>query len=178
MMDRIVIADYDPHWPGYFESLRSRISAALGSMAAAIEHVGSTAVPGLAAKPIIDLDVLLGSADDLPTAIQRLASLGYEHQGDLGIPGREAFRCASGVAHHLYVCHPGSDEYRRHIAFRDFLRLHPDEARAYALFKRRLALDFADDRDAYTRGKTDFIEGILRRAHATEPFAGRERTMR
>lgn len=80
----VLIEYYDPRWPGCFEALRSRIGSVLGPFTAAIEHIGSTAVPGLAAKPIIDLDVLLTSDVDLATVITKLASLGYEHQGDLG----------------------------------------------------------------------------------------------
>jgi GrpB-like predicted nucleotidyltransferase (UPF0157 family) len=87
----LVIKEYDPQWPVLFEELRVKLSELLGNMVSAIEHVGSTSVPGLAAKPIIDLDVLLASADYFPEAIGRLAALGYEHQGDLGITGREAF---------------------------------------------------------------------------------------
>jgi len=83
--------DYDPSWPQRFETLRAGIAAALGEMVSVIEHAGSTAVPELAAKPIIDIDVVLRPATDLPQVIARLASLGYEHQGNLGIPGREAF---------------------------------------------------------------------------------------
>jgi GrpB-like predicted nucleotidyltransferase (UPF0157 family) len=88
----LVITEYDPQWPVLFEELRVKFSELLGDMASAIEHVGSTSVPGLAAKPIIDLDVLLASAACLPETIRRLATLGYEHQGDLGIAGREAFQ--------------------------------------------------------------------------------------
>jgi GrpB-like predicted nucleotidyltransferase (UPF0157 family) len=86
----VIVVDYDPNWPRIFETLRQRIAEALGDAAAAIEHVGSTAVPGLAAKPIIDTDVLLASETLLPVAIERLASLGYVHQGNLGIQEREA----------------------------------------------------------------------------------------
>src|SRR5690348_11547029 len=136
----IVIEDYDPRWPRRFETIRIRIAAALGPLAAAIEHVGSTAVPGLAAKPIIDIDVLLRSEGDLPLAIERLQTLGYEHQGDLGIAGREAFRApVADVSHHLYLCPPGSRAYLEHLAFRDHLRTHSDDARAYELLKRSLA---------------------------------------
>jgi GrpB-like predicted nucleotidyltransferase (UPF0157 family) len=88
----VVIHDYDPRWPLQFELFRSRIAAVLGNMAAAIEHFGSTAVPGLAAKPIIDMDVLLVPGSKLPEAIAKLAAIGYRHQGDLGIAGREAFQ--------------------------------------------------------------------------------------
>jgi GrpB-like predicted nucleotidyltransferase (UPF0157 family) len=160
----VIIQDYDPGWPKLFESLRARIATALEGMFASIEHVGSTAVPGLAAKPIIDMDVLLVSDSDLPGAIARLASSGYQHQGDLGISGREAFQPPpNDYAHHLYVCLPASLEYGRHIAFRDYLRTHPREAEAYAGRKRQLAAKFADDRDAYTRAKSDFVAEIMRR---------------
>jgi GrpB-like predicted nucleotidyltransferase (UPF0157 family) len=134
-------------------------------MAAAIEHVGSTAIPGLAAKRIIDIDVLLGSGADLPPVIARLASFGYVHRGDLGVTGREAFRAPpNDVPHHLYVCLPGSHEYRRHIAFRDYLRSHPKDADAYAILKREVASKFGSDRDVYTQTKGKFVEEILRRA--------------
>jgi GrpB-like predicted nucleotidyltransferase (UPF0157 family) len=103
----ITIEDYDPLWPEKFETLRSRIAQVLNELATAIEHVGSTAVPGLAAKPIIDVDILLRSATDLPIVCTRLGSLGYEHRGDLGVAGREAFRTPPGqIPHHLYTCTP------------------------------------------------------------------------
>lgn len=161
----VVIVDYDPLWPQQFKELRSRIASLLDAMASAIEHVGSTAVPGLAAKPIIDIDVLLRSAMDLPAVITRLASAGYEHRGDLGIAGREAFRIPpNDISHHLYVCPPCSHEYRRHIAFRDYLRSHPDHADAYASLKREFARKFGNDREAYNQSKSQFVEEILHRA--------------
>jgi GrpB-like predicted nucleotidyltransferase (UPF0157 family) len=160
----ITVEDYDPLWPEKFETLRSRIAQVLHGLATAIEHVGSTAVSGLAAKPIIDIDILLGADADFPLVRERLGSLGYEHRGDLGVAGREAFRTPPGqIAHHLYSCPAGSPEYGRHIAFRDYLRSHPDDASAYAALKRKLAED-AGDREAYTQGKTEFVSQILRRA--------------
>ena len=161
----IVIVDYDPNWPKQFELLRSRIAPALGPVAAAIEHVGSTAIPGLAAKPIIDVDVLLHSAAGLSDAITRLATLGYQHQGDLGVPGREAFRePPNDPLHHLYVCVPERLEYIRHITFRNRLRTHPEDAHAYERLKRTLAGEYRNDREAYNQAKTEFVEAILRRA--------------
>jgi GrpB-like predicted nucleotidyltransferase (UPF0157 family) len=160
----VVIVDYNPLWPEQFEVLRSRLANVLGRIAIAIEHVGSTAVPGLAAKPIIDIDVLLRSTEDLPRAMAALASIGYQHRGDLGIAGREAFRApASDPRHHLYVC-PKKTEYQRHIAFRDRLRAHAKEADAYAALKRELATRFRDDREAYNNAKAEFVERILRKA--------------
>lgn len=162
MPDPVIIEDYDPHWPQLFEMLRSRIAAALGELAISIEHVGSTAVPGLAAKPIIDIDVLLRSTSDLPVVIRKLGYLGYEHRGDLGVSGREAFRIKSdAVRHHLYVCPPDSREYERHVAFRNYLRTHPADANAYALLKRELASRFRNDREAYNQAKSEFVERIL-----------------
>lgn len=161
----VIVVDYDPQWPALFAALRARIGSALGDLAAAIEHVGSTAVPGLAAKPVIDIDVLLSSSGGLPEAVGRLAALGYLHQGDLGVAGREAFRQpADQPAHHLYVCAPGGQEFRRHIAFRDYLRSHPESARAYAELKRNLARLCRDDRGEYVSGKGEFVNETLRRA--------------
>ena len=160
----VVIVDYNPLWPKQFETLRSRLANILDGLALTIQHVGSTAVPGLAAKPILDIDVLLKSADELPLAIAALESIGYQHRGDLGIPGREAFRAPAGdFRHHLYVC-PNDTEYRRHIAFRDHLCSHPEDANAYASLKRELAIRFRDDREAYNNAKREFVESILRKS--------------
>ena len=160
----VIVVDYDPAWPQLFEQLRDRVVAALGDLVVAVEHVGSTAVPGLPAKPIIDLDVVIPAIADLPAAIERLATLGYVHRGDLGIPGREAFsRPPDTPPHHLYVCARDSAELRRHLLFRDYLRAHPEDARAYGALKRQLAARFRDDREAYTEAKTAFVADILRR---------------
>ena len=100
--------------------------------------------------------------EDLPEVITRLGTLGYQHEGDLGIPGREAFTTPAATPnHHLYVCTADSRELARHLAFRDYLRTHPDEVRAYADLKWSLVAQFRLDRDAYTRGKTAFIEQAL-----------------
>lgn len=151
------------------------IAAKLGDVALAIEHVGSTSVPGLPAKPIIDLDVVIRSRQDLPQAIALLAELGYVHQGSGGVPGREQFnhpnddvpRDASDRSwprHHLYVCAQDSDELARHLALRDHLRTHPEDARRYGELKRHLAVVYKHDREAYTDGKSDLIHEILAKA--------------
>lgn len=174
MSDPVIIENYDPEWPQQFALLRSRIAPVLGRLAPAVEHVGSTAVPGLAAKPIIDIDVLLHSADDLPEAIQRLGALGYEHRGDLGVRGREAFRPPTALPpHHLYLHGPESREFTRHVNFRNHLRANPEEARAYERLKRKLALQYRNDRQAYTQAKTEFVETVLRRAGARTEHSAR-----
>ena len=162
--DLVIIEDYNPRWPQMFQTLRSGVAAVLGELAISIEHVGSTAVPGLSAKPIIDIDVLLRSSTDLEVVIRKLTDLGYQHRGDLGVIGREAFRAKSDtVHHHLYVCPPGSREYERHIAFRNYLRTHAADANAYALLKRELASRFRNDREGYNQAKSEFVQHILQR---------------
>lgn len=162
-MRAIEVVDYDPAWPDVFEQLRRRLWAVVGGSAVAIHHVGSTSVPGLAAKPIIDMSVVVKSGDDVPRAIARLATLGYVHRGDLGIVGREAFEAPADLpAHHLYVCPAGSLALRNHMALRDYLRAHPDVARRYGDSKKRLAVEFHDDIDGYVAGKTTFILSILK----------------
>jgi GrpB-like predicted nucleotidyltransferase (UPF0157 family) len=135
----------------------------LGKIVRRVEHIGSTAVPNLAAKPIIDLDVVLASEKDLPEAIRLLAGLGYVHEGDLGIGGREAFRWPEGEArHHLYVLLEGAEELTRHVAFRDALRADGALRDSYARIKRVLALRFPGDRESYTAAKSDFITAALK----------------
>ena len=160
------IADYDSNWPGQFAEIARRVRAAFADgPLIAVEHVGSTAVMGLAAKPIIDIDVIIPSHPEVPNAITRLAALGYAHQGDLGISGREAFRSPPGaVPHHLYLCVCDNDEYCRHVTFRDDLRQNWTEAKCYEALKRDLAVRFPDDRTAYSAGKTEFVQAALKKA--------------
>ena len=170
MTDAIIIEEYDPGWPRSFEAIRARIASMIGRFAAGVEHVGSTAVPRLAAKPIIDIDVLLNSSEDLTKVIKELTHLGYAHQGTLGIRGRDAFKApAHDLPHHLYVCSPNCQEFVRHLAFRDYLRSHPGEAEEYARLKRYLSGRFSIDRDAYAEAKGEFIERVLRRARRETP---------
>lgn len=172
MANPVIVLDYNPGWPALFQSLRDRIAGALGDIAATIEHVGSTAVPDLAAKPVIDIDVLLSSETMLAAAIDRLATLGYIHQGNLGIPEREAFFApVNDPPHHLYVCPPGSAQFRRHIAFRDFLRAHPIDAKRYGDLKIALAQRFREDRSAYSSAKTQFVEELTSQAIAAQKSA-------
>lgn len=164
-MPGVVVVPYDPGWPAVFTVLRARLAPALEGIAVAIEHVGSTAVPGLAAKPVVDIDVIIppGSAS-LGAAIEALARLGYEHRASR-IQGREAFRQPDGLpSHHLYVCPEGSLGVRNHLILRDYLRSHPDDADAYASLKLDLANRFPDDIAAYAEYKTPFVLDLLRRA--------------
>ena len=162
-MRTIVVVDYDPAWPEHFEKLRSRLWPVVRDIAVSIEHVGSTAVPGLAAKPIIDMSVVVPSQQEVLLSIERLATLGYQHRGNLGIEGREAFMPPTGwPAHHLYVCTQDSLGLRNHLSVRDYLRTHPETARAYGELKKRLAAAFPNDINSYVDGKTDMLMNILR----------------
>jgi len=161
-VSRVVVVAYDPTWPRIFEELRAPVAHALGDLAVAIEHVGSTSVPGLVAKPIVDMTVVVASRDDVPAAIERLATLGYRHRGDLGIVDREAFHApADRSPHHLYVCPRDSVALQNHLAVRDALRARPALSTAYGALKQRLAAEFPDDIDGYVDGKTSFLLAIL-----------------
>ena len=162
MPDPIVIVDYSPAWPLEFERLRERAARAVGDIAIAIEHIGSTAVPGLAAKPVIDL-VIVVEPGDVQAAVDRLTAIGYIHQGNLGVEGREAFGVPEGEPrHHLYVSPTDSQELRAQLAFRDRLRADPALATEYESLKRELARRFRDDRESYTDAKTAFVTAASR----------------
>jgi GrpB-like predicted nucleotidyltransferase (UPF0157 family) len=161
---RIEVADYDPQWPDVFWHLRDKLWPLIKDVALGIEHVGSTAVPGLAVKPVLDIDVVLPSPELLPLVCTRLLTAGYVHRGNLGIEGREAFKTPAGLPkHHLYVCDAASLAFRSHIALRDHLRTHPADATTYSTLKKDLAKRFPDDINAYTAGKTEFITSVLAR---------------
>jgi GrpB-like predicted nucleotidyltransferase (UPF0157 family) len=165
--DPIVIVDYDPSWPGEFARLRDRARAAVGDLAVTIEHVGSTAVPGLAAKPVIDLVVVVESDEDVAGAIEALERIGYRARGNLGVEGREAFSPPDGERrHHLYVSPTTSAELQAQVRFRDRLLADPELAAEYEVLKRRLAVRFRHDRPGYTDAKTEFIEAALAIARA------------
>jgi GrpB-like predicted nucleotidyltransferase (UPF0157 family) len=160
---KIEVVDYDPRWPRTFELLRSRILTALGDIALSVEHVGSTSVPGLSAKPIVDISIVVSERSDVQTAISRLATLGYVHRGDLGIEGREAFSNPDGLPmHNLYLCPRDSVALANHLAIRNYLRAHPEAAREYGELKKHLAERFPDDIDGYIDGKTTMLLTMLR----------------
>jgi GrpB-like predicted nucleotidyltransferase (UPF0157 family) len=161
----VVVSEYDPEWPELFRQIAEPVRHALGKIAVAVEHVGSTSVPGLTAKPVIDVDVVVSSAEDVPAAIERLRELGYVYQGDKGIPGREAFMWPPHAPrHHLYVVVEGSNPHVDHIRFRDYHRDHPEVAREYAQLKRALAEEHRNDRASYTEAKAEFIARVLSEA--------------
>ena len=162
------LSDYDADWPASFEEEASAIRGALGDLAKRIEHVGSTSVPGLAAKPVIDIQVSVESLTPRAPIVAALSAMGFEHSIDPIEPQHEFF---SRGYHddgprmvNIHVCEVGSNWERRHLAFRDELRRDPDTAAAYAALKRRLASEHPNDIMAYVDSKTAFIRSIEARA--------------
>lgn len=168
----VIIEEYNEEWPKAFNIIESILSNKLNSLVLRIEHVGSTAVPSLAAKPIIDVDIVIESMEYLPEVIKKLEELGYVHEGDLGIKNREAFARKDDYVpyssegnmkheHHLYVCNRESEELKRHLMFRDILRKHPLLVSEYTNLKIQLSNKFRNNRKAYTEGKTEFVTRIM-----------------
>ena len=172
MHEKIEVVPYDPLWPERFAEIRERVAAALGDLCLGIEHVGSTSVPGLWAKPIIDLDVVISSRQRFPEVRDRLATIGYVHRGNLEIPGREAFFRPRGTyPHHLYVCSVDTPNLHDHLVLRDTLRQRPDLRDRYAAIKRQMAALHPHDIDSYIEGKGPLIEEVMRAGRANATFS-------
>jgi GrpB-like predicted nucleotidyltransferase (UPF0157 family)/quercetin dioxygenase-like cupin family protein len=165
----IVVSDYDEAWPTWFDAVCDRVWPAVRDVAVRIDHVGSTAVPGLAAKPILDIDIVVASPDDVGAVIERLAGLGYRWRGDLGVSGREAFarRTDDGLPrHHLYVVVEDNRAHLDHWLLRDLLRQDPVARERYGALKKRNAELADNDIDVYVAAKAAFVAELLARARA------------
>jgi GrpB-like predicted nucleotidyltransferase (UPF0157 family)/ribosomal protein S18 acetylase RimI-like enzyme len=174
-MSTIEIRDYDPSWPAWFDVVCAFVWPAVADVAQRIDHVGSTAVPGLAAKPIVDADVVVADAASLPDASVRLTAIGYVPYGDMGVDGRLAFKeppAPSLPPHHLYVVVEGSRAHADHVLLRDLLRANPAARDRYASRKRACAAEADGNLLAYTALKADLVAELLttaRGAHGVEP---------
>jgi GrpB-like predicted nucleotidyltransferase (UPF0157 family) len=165
--DGITIRDYDPIWAMLYQAERARIAAALRDIVVDIEHAGSTAVPGLDAKPIVDIMVCVGRLPIAAEPIAALNGLGYEHLGESGIPGRLYFRKRGGSSFNLFIVQQDSSLWDDNLLFRDYLQAHPDEARRYGTMKRRLACEEGHSLLLYSDRKARFISQTLERARAS-----------
>ena len=158
-MRNIIVVPYDPNWAHEFERIKAELMPVLSDCVLAIEHVGSTSVPGLYAKPIIDIDIVI-EKEKFDQVKARLAGIGYSHEGNLGVEGREAFDY-EGKPHlmeqHLYVCGKDADELKRHIALRDFLRANQEYRDKYSAVKKEMAKKHPHDIDRYIDGKQPVI---------------------
>ncbi len=163
----IEVVEYDEGWPAQFEILRERYRVALdGLPVVAVEHVGSTSVPGLAAKPIIDVDIVV-PADAVDAATAALVAIGYEPLGEMGVPQRWAFRApAGGIRTNTYVVVDGCLALRNHLTVRAVLREHETLRTEYGALKQRLAREL-DDIDEYVEAKSDVVQRILEQGGIT-----------
>ena len=179
-MDEIALVEYDPHWPEQFAREAARVEATLGNeIVICVEHFGSTSIPGLSAKPVIDMLVGVPSiAEAREMAVPVLEALGYAFWYDNPNPDHLFF--VKGLppngprTHHIHMVEPGTFPDPKNEAFlfwdrllfRDYLRAHPDEARRYEAVKHDLAARFPEDREGYTDGKTEYVYGVMQKAHA------------
>jgi len=177
-MRKVIVLPYEPAWRDAFKREAVRLTNALDEVIISIHHIGSTSVPGLAAKPTIDIILLVPDLDRLDERACAMEALGYEAKGEYGIPGRRYFRkqTPAGVhTHHVHAFLAGSSGAVRHLAFRDYLIAHPAIARQYGDLKLRLAQEHPTDIDAYMDGKAPFIKEHEARALAWWGHGGIER---
>lgn len=162
---KVIVVSYDKAWKSAFEEIKQEIEDALGSFTIGIEHIGSTSVEGMSAKPCIDIDVIIKDYTVFDEIVRKLGAIGYIHEGDLGIKDREAFKYSDKphlLNHHLYVCPQYSEELHRHITFRDFLRGNPEAVKKYSLVKETAAKLYPDDIDKYIQYKSPCIEELYK----------------
>jgi GrpB-like predicted nucleotidyltransferase (UPF0157 family) len=164
-----LVEKYNPEWPKWFEEIKTYLGEKISRVCIRIEHVGSTSIPGMTAKPIIDL-ILVIEPHDFEKIKELLVERGYYHQGDKGIKEREAFDLKditvknSMPRHHLYVCPKHSAELKNEIAFREFLKVKKEYAERLSKLKCSLAKEFNNDREAYMDGKAELCREITEKA--------------
>ena len=163
---KVIVLPYDKAWKSAFEEIKKEIVCAIGDLIIGIEHVGSTSVEGMSAKPCIDIDVVIEDYSKFDAVIRGLAEIGYIHEGDLGIKDREAFAYWDKPhlqTHHLYVCPKDSVELHRHVTFRNFLKGHADAVKQYSAVKETAARLYPNDIDGYIAYKSPCIEELYAR---------------
>ena len=163
---KVIVVPYDKVWKSAFEEIKKEIERVIGDLIIGIEHVGSTSVEGLSAKPIIDIDVVIKDYSVFATVVQKLETIGYIHEGDLGIKDREAFKYSNKPhlqKHHLYVCPQYSEELHRHVTFRDYLKNNREAVKKYSLVKETAAILFPNEIEKYIDYKTPCIEELYMR---------------
>src|SRR5918998_4131572 len=166
-MMKVEVVPHDPLWRDAFEAEAKHVTAALGENVVAVHHIGSTAIPDIYAKPVIDLLVEVRDITEVDGRSSAMESLGYEVMGEYGIPGRRYFRKDNEEGtrtHHIHAFESGSAEVERHLAFRDYMIAHPVDAQKYSELKRRLAEEHPQSMDGYMDGKDGFIKEMDRRA--------------
>jgi GrpB-like predicted nucleotidyltransferase (UPF0157 family) len=166
-MRKVEVVPHGPSWRDAFEAEARYVAAALGENVVAVHHIGSTAIPNIYSKPVVDLLVEVRDIDEVDGRSSAMESLGYEVMGEYGIPGRRYFRKDNreGIrTHHVHAFETGSAEAERHLAFRDYMIAHPSDAQRYSELKRKLAEEHPQSPDGYMDGKDGFIKEMERRA--------------
>lgn len=162
-MRKVEVVEHNREWQNLFAMESQCVAKALGQNIVAIHHIGSTAIPNIYAKPIIDLLVEVKDINQVDQQNSRLESISYQGMGEFGIIGRRYFRKdnSSGMrTHHVHIFETNSPEIKRHLAFRDYMIAHPSEAQQYSDLKRKLAQKFPEDIESYMDGKDKFIKNI------------------
>ena len=160
----IKVMDYQSEWKDQFESLKARIWPKVSKHSIKIEHIGSTSIEGLVAKPVVDLDIVVKNRSNLLAVIKVLSGIGYSHRGNLGVDGREAFAYeAPDIPHNLYMCLDQCTAFKNHIFLRNHLRKNSKDREHYSQLKQLLAWKYPNDIESYIDGKTEFILRILKK---------------
>ncbi|WP_214850304.1 GrpB family protein [Exiguobacterium sp. s193] len=166
-MRQVIVTPYQEVWGKMFETEAARLRTVFGGRLRAVHHIGSTSVPGLSAKPIIDILPVVDTLGDIESFDTAMEALGYEVKGEFGMPGRRYYRKGDdNRTHHIHLYAEGSPEIRRHVVFRDYLRQHPDEVVAYSAIKEQLAEQYPVDIESYIAGKDAFVKEMEQRALA------------
>ena len=162
----VELKPYNPKWKELYVQESKIISSQISDFLVDIQHIGSTAIPGIMAKPIIDIAVAINSLENIGKIIEPLREIGFIYRGEQGIPDRHLFIKGGEEfrTHHMHVMHNSHYEWKKHILFRDYLINHPEEVKKYSELKKRLEKQFKEDRESYTESKSEFIEGILKKA--------------
>jgi GrpB-like predicted nucleotidyltransferase (UPF0157 family) len=168
VLRRVEVVPHSPGWAAQFQAEADRLTAVLGGEVVAVHHIGSTAIPGISAKPIIDILLEVRGVERLDYLGPEMAALGYEGRGEFGLPGRRYFaRSTDGRrTHQIHAYTTGNPELERHLAFRDYMLSHPDDAEAYGRLKESLAEEFPTDIEGYMDGKDPFIKEMEKQALA------------
>jgi len=158
------LVTYSQEWAKLFDEEKQLLTALIGEYVIDIQHIGSTSIPGMIAKPILDIGIAIADFEEGKRCIEPIESLGYEYKGENGIPRRHYFVKGDPTTHHLHIVEIDSEEWKKNITFRDALRKNENLAKEYAELKLNLAEKFKYDRVAYTDGKTDFVNYVLKLA--------------
>lgn len=166
-MRQVIVTPYQSSWPEAFQEEKEQLKTIFGDRLLAVHHIGSTSVPGLSAKPILDILPVVDSLDGIEAFDAAMEQIGYEAKGEFGMSGRRYYRKGGdNRTHHIHLYADGNPEIMRHVVFRDYLRQHPEEVEAYSTIKERLAHQYPEDISAYIAGKDSFVKTMEQRALA------------